>query len=61
MTEEAQDARRRRANLTVLAVAVVLVVLGVLLTRWFVHERTLTDCLAASHRNCEPVDQPQDQ
>ena len=61
MTEDGEDARRHRANLTVLAVAVVLVVLGVLLIRWFVHARDLTDCLAASHRDCQPVDQPQDQ
>jgi hypothetical protein len=61
MTEDEEESRRSRSNLGVLAAAAVLVLLGVLLMRWLVYEQKLSDCVAAGHRDCEPVEQPQDQ
>jgi hypothetical protein len=61
MTEDEQEARRSRANMIVLAVVVGIVLLGVLLMRWLAYEQKLSDCVAAAHRDCEQVDQPQDQ
>jgi hypothetical protein len=61
MTEDEDEARRSRANIVVLVAVALIVVLGVLLMRWLAYERKLSDCVAAAHRNCEPVDQPQDQ
>jgi hypothetical protein len=56
-----EDEQRHRTNLITLAAVAVLVVLGVLLMRWLAYEQKLSDCVAAAHRNCEPVEQPQDQ
>jgi flagellar basal body-associated protein FliL len=61
MTEDEKEARRSRANLIVLAVVVVIVILGILLMRWLAYEQKLSDCVAAAHRDCAPVEQPQDQ
>jgi hypothetical protein len=61
MTEDEEDARRSRTNIVVLGTVVVIVLLGILLMRWLAYEQKLSDCVAAAHRNCEPVDQPQDQ
>ncbi|MEI9929797.1 MAG: hypothetical protein WDM89_04340 [Rhizomicrobium sp.] len=61
MIEEDDEARRSRANKIVLATAAIIVVLGVLLMRWLAYERNLSDCIAAGHRDCEPVEQPQNQ
>ena len=61
MTEDDDDARHTRTNWIVLGVAVVLVVLGVLLMRWLAYETKLSDCVAAGHRDCEPIEQPQSQ
>ncbi len=61
MTEDEEDVRRSRVNRVVLIAAAVIVVLGVLLMRWLAYEQRLADCVAASHRDCTPVDQPQDQ
>ncbi len=61
MTEEDEEARRSRANKIVLATAAIIVVLGVLLMRWLAYEQKLSDCVAAGHRDCAPVEQPQSQ
>jgi hypothetical protein len=61
MTEDEKEARRSRTNMVVLATVAILVVLGVLLMRWLAYEQKLSDCVAAAHRDCETVDQPQDQ
>jgi hypothetical protein len=61
MTEDEEDAQRSRANRAVLIAVAVIVVLGVLLMRWLAYERQLSDCVAAAHRDCAPVDQPQGQ
>jgi hypothetical protein len=39
-----------------LAAALILVVLGTLQVREVVREARQSDCVAAGHRNCEPVD-----
>jgi hypothetical protein len=44
-----------------LVAALILVVLGTLLVRESVREARQSDCVAASHRDCEAVGQPQDQ
>ena len=61
MTEDEEEARRSRANRVVLIADAVIVVLGVLLMRWLAYEQNLSDCVAAAHRDCETVDQPQGQ
>jgi len=61
MTEDEEEARRSRANRAVLIAVAAIVILGVLLMRWLVYEQHMSDCVAAAHRNCEPVEQPQDQ
>jgi hypothetical protein len=61
MTEDEEEVRRSRANRVVLIAVAVIVVLGVLLMRWLAYEQQLSDCVAAAHRDCAPVDQPQGQ
>jgi hypothetical protein len=61
MTEDEEEARRNRANRAVLIAVAVIVILGVLLMRWLAYEQKMSDCVAAAHRDCAPVDQPQDQ
>ena len=61
MTEDEEDAQRSRTNRVVLIAVAVIVVLGVVLMRWLAYERHLSDCVAASHRDCAPIDQPQGQ
>ena len=54
MTEDEEEARRSRTNRVVLVAVAVIVVLGVLLMRWLAYEQNLSNCIAASHRDCEP-------
>ncbi|HTT97203.1 MAG TPA: hypothetical protein VMF58_04090 [Rhizomicrobium sp.] len=61
MTEDEEEARRSRTNRAVLIAVAVIVVFGFLLMRWLAYERQLSDCVAASHRDCEQIDQPQGQ
>ena len=61
MTEDEEDARRSRVNRAALIAIAAIVLLGVLLMRWLAYEQKLSDCVAASHRDCAPVDQLQDQ
>ena len=61
MTEGEEEARRSRANRAVLIAVAAIVILGVLLMRWLAYERHMSDCVAASHRDCALVEQPQDQ
>jgi hypothetical protein len=61
MNEDEEEVRRSRANRVVLIAVAVIVVLGVLLMRWLAYEQQLSDCVAAAHRDCAPVDQPQGQ
>jgi hypothetical protein len=60
MTHDAPDhepteAERRRSNLIMLAVAVVVVVLGVYLVNWMIDQRKLQECLESGRRNCVPI------
>ncbi len=55
--DEDYDARAR-TNMIVLAVVAVIVFVGWLVVDEMQKETALEDCYAASHRNCEPVDQP---
>ena len=52
------EAERRRSNLIMLAVAVVVVVLGVYLVNWMVEQRKLQECLESGRRNCAPITTP---
>ena len=61
MTEDEEEALRSRANRAVLIAVAAIVILGVLLMRWLAYEQHMSDCVAAAHRDCAPVDQPQDQ
>jgi hypothetical protein len=48
--------RRTRANLIGLVAVVLLVALGFWLMRWLAHYEQVSDCVAAGHRDCVPVD-----
>jgi hypothetical protein len=61
MTDDEEDAQRTRSNRAVLIAVAVIVVLGLLLMRWLAYEQKLSDCVAAAHRGCEPIEQPQGQ
>ncbi len=53
---EDEDARKQRANILVLAIAAGLVLASVVLLFWLKDRTDLQDCIAASHRNCLPID-----
>ena len=55
---EPTEAERRRSNLIMLAVAVVVVVLGVYLVNWMIDQRKLQECLESGRRNCAPISTP---
>ncbi|HML14799.1 MAG TPA: hypothetical protein VK456_15955 [Xanthobacteraceae bacterium] len=52
---EPTEAERRRTNLMLLGVAVVVVVLGVYLVNWLIEQRRLQDCFASGRSNCAPI------
>ena len=56
MSEDEDDARRSRNNLVVFVAVMIVIVLGVLLTQALKKSTDLQNCVAAGHRNCEPVD-----
>jgi hypothetical protein len=57
MNDDDEELRQRsRQNRMGLAAALIIVVLGFLLVRDVVREARQSDCVAAGHRNCEPVD-----
>ena len=56
MPDREDDVQRTRNNVAVFIAVVVVIVLGVLLVRALKHSTDMQDCLAAGHRNCEPVD-----
>ena len=56
MSDPEDDLRRSRDNLLVFVAVMVVIVLGVLLTQALKKSTDLQDCVAAGHRNCEPVD-----
>ena len=56
MNDDDELKQRNRQNMLGLAAALILVVLGTLLVREVVREARQSDCVAAGHRNCEPVD-----
>jgi ABC-type nickel/cobalt efflux system permease component RcnA len=57
MNDEDEELRQRnRQNVLGLVAALIIVVLGALLVREVVREARQSDCVAAGHRNCEPVD-----
>jgi uncharacterized membrane protein len=53
--EEPDETRRNRANLIGLIAVAVLVLLGFWLMRWLAHYEQVSDCVAAGHRDCVPV------
>jgi hypothetical protein len=55
---EPTEAERRRSNLIMLAVAVVVVVLGVYLVNWLIEQRKLQECLESGRHNCMPITTP---
>jgi hypothetical protein len=55
---ERSEAERRRSNLIMLAVAVVVVVLGVYLVNWLIEQRKLQECLESGRHNCAPITTP---
>lgn len=56
MNDDDELKQRNRQTMLGLAAALILVVLGTLLVREVVREARQSDCVAAGHRNCEPVD-----
>ena len=57
MTDEDEEFRQRnRQNMLGLAAALIIVVLGTLLVREVIRDARQSDCVAAGHRNCGPVD-----
>jgi hypothetical protein len=48
--------QQNRQSMLGLAAVLIIVVLGTLLVREVVREARQSDCVAAGHRNCEPVD-----
>ena len=56
MNDDEELRQRNCQNMLGLAAALILVVLGTLLVREVVREARQSDCVAAGHRNCEPVD-----
>ena len=56
MAREEDERRRSRTNMIALIAVAVLVLLGVLLMRWLSYESKLADCVAAGHRDCQPLD-----
>jgi hypothetical protein len=55
---EPTEAERRRSNLILLIVSVVVVVLGVYLVNWLVEQRKLQECLESGRHNCVPITTP---
>jgi len=55
---EPTEAERRRSNLILLIVSVVVVVLGVYLVNWLVEQRKLQECLESGRHNCAPIEAP---
>ncbi|HEX3652159.1 MAG TPA: hypothetical protein VHU18_04970 [Rhizomicrobium sp.] len=49
------EARRNRTNLIGVIAVVFLVALGFWLMRWLAQYEQLSDCVAAGHRDCVPV------
>jgi hypothetical protein len=58
MPDDDDDDRKQRQNLMVLVVAVVLVAGSVWLLLEFKKYRDRQDCFLAGHRDCAPVDTP---
>jgi len=52
---EPTEQERRRSNLIMLGVAVVVVVLGVYLVNWLIEQRKLQECLESGRHNCMPM------
>ena len=55
---EPTEAERRRSNLILLIVSVVVVGLGVYLVNWLVEQRKLQECLESGRHNCAPITTP---
>ena len=56
MNDDDDLRQRNRQNMLGLAAALIIVILGTLLVREVVREARQSDCVAAGHRNCTPVD-----
>jgi hypothetical protein len=54
--EDARD--RRAANIFLLAIAAVLVGVGVWLANELIEARRADECIAAGRRNCNPIEAP---
>jgi hypothetical protein len=59
--DEEEERQRQRGNVAVAVAVAVLVVLGIVLMRWLLHYEQVSDCVAAGHRDCVPVEQPTNQ
>ena len=59
--EEENERQRHRANLAAALAVAVLVVFGIVLMRWLLRYEQMSDCVAAGHRDCVPVEQPTNQ
>lgn len=57
--ERNEEDERRRSNLVVLAIAVVVVIVGVWLVNKLIDLRKQEECLESGRRNCAPISVPQ--